>query len=113
MHEMAICRSIVDIVCEQAQAADCRRVTVVRLTIGTLSHVEPDAVEFCFDAVSRGTLAEGARVEVERPPGRAWCLSCEETVELAARHAPCPTCGSHQLVLVSGEELRVKELEVE
>lgn len=113
MHEMALSQGIVDVIREQADAQGFDRVKIVRLVIGSLSHVEPAAIEFCFDAVSRGTVAEGAVVEIERPPGQAFCMPCGTTVPIAERHDPCPLCGGHEMVLVGGEELRVKELEVE
>jgi len=113
MHEMALCRNIVEVIREQAEAQGFRAVKTVRLSIGTLSHVEPQALEFGFDAASRGTIAEGARLEIERPEGQAFCMVCEKTVPLAQRFDPCPDCGGHQLVVTGGEEMRVKELEVE
>lgn len=113
MHEMALSQGIVDVIREQAEAQGFRAVKTVRLVIGRLSHVEPDAIEFGFDVVSRGTPAEGARLEIERPPGQAYCTACAKTVEIAERYAPCPECGGHQWVLVDGEQMRIKELEVE
>ncbi|WP_245593365.1 hydrogenase maturation nickel metallochaperone HypA [Azospirillum halopraeferens] len=110
---MALTRSIVDVIRDQAGAQGFTAVRAVRLEIGALSHVEPAAILFCFDAISRGTIAEGARLEVERPPGRAFCMPCGAPVPLAQRYDPCPLCGGHQMVLVGGEELRVMELEVE
>ena len=113
MHEVSLCQGILDIVRDQAAANGFARVRCIRLAIGTLSHVEPDAIEFCFDAVARGTVAEGARLEIERPPGQAWCAPCGRTVSIATRFDPCPDCGSHQVLVVGGEELAVRELEVE
>lgn len=113
MHEMALCRSIIDMIGEQAEQQGFRTVKTIRLVIGALSHVEPQALEFGFDVASRDTLAEGATLEIERPGGQAFCMVCEATVPLAQRFDPCPQCGGHQLVVTGGEEMRVKELEVE
>lgn len=68
---------------------------------------------FCFDAVSRGTIAEGARLVIERTPGAGWCLDCGKTVPLKERFGACPDCGQHHVQMTSGDELRVRELEVE
>lgn len=113
MHEMALANGIIDVIKEQAEAQGFQRVKILRLVIGSLSHVEPAAIEFCFDAVSRGTLAEGASVEIERPSGEAFCMGCSKTVPVGQRGDPCPECGGHHLMIVGGDELRVKELEVE
>lgn len=113
MHEMALSQGIIDVIRDQAAAQGFTTVKSVRLAIGMLSHVEPEAIEFCFDAVSRGTLAEGAELTIERPPGQAFCMPCGQTVAISQRYDPCPLCGGHEWVLTGGDELRVKELEVE
>jgi len=113
MHELSLSQGIVDLVCQQAAADGAHRVRRVRIAIGALSHVEPHAIEFSFEVVSRGTLADGSVLEIERPPGRAHCLACETEVVIAGRDQPCPRCGGHRWVLVGGDELRVLELEVE
>ncbi len=113
MHEMALAHSIVEVIREQAVSQDFRRVTRVRLVIGALSHVEPDALAFGFDAASRGSPAEGAALEIERPPGEAFCLECETGVTIGDRAAACPACGGYKLMVTGGEDMRIKDLEVE
>jgi len=112
MHEMALAESVVQIVESQAAAAGAEKVLVVRLEIGALSHVEPDALAFCFEAVAAGGIAAGATLEIDRPPGRGWCHDCMAEVEIAALGAPCPVCGGYRLQLSGGQEMRVKEMEV-
>lgn len=112
MHELALCQSVVRVLHEQSRIHDFQRVTAVRLEIGALSCVSADAIEFCFDAVVRGTLAEGAHLELVRVPGRAWCLACGAIVHLLERHQPCPRCGSPRLRVAQGDEMRIKDLEV-
>lgn len=113
MHEMALCEGVVEIIEEEARRQNFSRVRAVCLEIGTLSQVEPEAMRFCFDAVSRGTIAEQARFEVIGVPGAAWCMPCAKTVTITQRFDPCPDCGSYQLQVTAGDGLRVKELEVE
>jgi hydrogenase nickel insertion protein HypA len=67
-------------------------------------------VAFCFEAVVKGSIAEGATLDIVSVPGEAWCMPCGERVALARRGDPCPRCGSHQLQVVAGEEMRVKEI---
>ncbi len=113
MHEMSLMESVLEIVEDEARKAGARTVKTVKLSIGELSHVEPEAMAFCFEAVIRGTLAEGARLEIERVPGRGWCLDCAETVAISERFGACPKCGGHKVQMTGGDELRVAELEVE
>ena len=112
MHEMALAGSVRDIVEETARRNGARSIVVVRMELGSLSHVEPGALRFCFDAVMRGSLAEGARLEIVTTPGEAWCMPCGETVPLARIGEPCPRCGSYQLQVLRGESMRVTEIEV-
>lgn len=112
MHEMALAESVVEIVERQARAAEAGRITVVWLEIGALSHVMPEAMRFSFAAVSQGSLAEGARLEIERVPGKAWCHECGREIEIAALGEACPQCGGYKVQVTGGQEMRVKEMEV-
>ena len=110
MHEMSITQSVVEIC--QAHAGG-RRVTEVILEIGELSGVVPDSIEFCFEACSKGTLLDGARLGIEVVPAVARCPSCAQELPVRTLFDPCAGCGAFGLTLISGEELRVKELELE
>lgn len=108
MHELGITQEIIEIVVRHAAGA---KVTRVVLEIGKLSLVLPDAVRFCFDICSTGTLAEGAALEIVETPGRARCRICGGEVALEQPLGRC-ACSSTDLEWLAGEELRVRELEV-
>ena len=112
MHEMSLMESVLEIACETALKAGASKVTTIRLDIGALSHVEPEALIFCYDATRQGTLAAEARLEINRSPGAGWCMDCERTVALAERFGACPDCGRFRVEMTSGEEMRISELEV-
>ncbi len=112
MHEMAIAESMLEIVEATARGNAAARVAAVWLELGALSQIEPHALAFCFDAVARGSLAEGARLEIVTLPGEAWCMPCGDRVGLQHLGDPCPRCGSHQLEVVRGDEMRVKEIAI-
>ena len=112
MHEMALCESILQILEDEARKQRFNRVRVVRLEIGGLSHVEPEAMRFCFDAVTNGSLADGAKLEILQPAGLAYCMDCEAQVEIHQRYDPCPKCDGHKLQIVGGDEMKIKDLEV-
>ncbi|ALK10301.1 hydrogenase maturation nickel metallochaperone HypA [Blastochloris viridis] len=113
MHEMALTESVVALVEDAARSEGFTRAKAIVLEIGMLGHVEPAAMQFCFEAISRGTVADGARLEIVRVAGQGWCLDCGKTVALAERFGPCPDCGRHHVQMTAGDELRVRELEVE
>jgi hydrogenase nickel incorporation protein HypA/HybF len=112
MHEMSICQSVVQILEEQSRTASFSKVKKVRLEIGCFAGVEPEALHFGFDAVARGTVAEGAALEIVELSGRAWCFDCSESFEVGDRLADCPRCGGSRLSVTGGDELRIKDLEV-
>lgn len=113
MHEMSLCESVVQILEQQAAVQQYSRVKAVWLEVGMLANVEPDAMRFCFDAVAEGSLAEGARLELLQIPGQAECLACAAQVVVRQLYGQCPNCGSHRLQVNTGNQLRIKELEVE
>lgn len=112
MHEMALAESVIDLVEDAARANKVSRVRTVVIEIGALSHVSPEAMRFCFDAVSRDSVADGARLEIVTVAGAGWCLDCGKTVALAERFGACPECGRHHVQMTAGDEMRVKEVEV-
>ena len=109
---MALAESMLELVEETARKNGAARVTAVRIELGQLSQVEREALAFCFDAVARGGLANGAALEIECTPGAAWCMPCGAQVPLAKLGDPCPHCGGWQLTVVAGEAMRVREIEV-
>lgn len=112
MHEMALAEGILQICEDHARRAGAEKVTRVWVEVGALSHVEPEALAFCFGAVVSGTLAEGAELVIERAPGRAWCHGCGKEVTVTSLIDACPDCGGFQLQVTGGEQMRVKEMEV-
>lgn len=113
MHEMSLAESMLQLIEEQAAVQGFRRVKTVWLEIGELAAVEPEALRFCFDAVTRGTLVQDARLEILARAGRGRCRQCAALVPMATLFAACPHCGGYGLEVVGGTEMRVKELEVE
>jgi hydrogenase nickel incorporation protein HypA/HybF len=112
MHELALCESIRSILEEESVRRGFRKVKRVRLEIGALSGVEAEAMCFGFDVAMAGSIAEGAAVDVVESPGEAWCLPCGMTIPLKERYDACPACGSHQLQVTGGTDMKILELEV-
>ena len=113
MHEMALTESIVEIAVAAAKGQGAGKIKKVFVDVGALSHVEPEALLFCFAAVSAGTSAEGAELEIAHVQGAGWCADCGKGVVLAERFVACPECGLYHVEMTSGDDLRVREIEVE
>ena len=110
MHEMSITQGIIDLCLEHAGG---RRVRSLDVEIGELSSVVPEAIEFCFEACSQETLLEGATLTIIRIPGKGICQECRQETPLKELYDSCRLCGSNRVVIVAGEELRVREIEVD
>jgi hydrogenase nickel incorporation protein HypA/HybF len=113
MHEFSLAEGVLQILEEAARREGFGHVRAVRLEIGRLSSVEPEALRCCFDAVTRHSVADGARLEIVETPGAAWCMACSAPAAIAAFGDACPRCGSYRLQVTEGTEMRVKDLEVE
>jgi len=108
VHELAVTESVVEAIVGKVGDAS---VAAVRLEIGALSGVVTDSVRFCFDLVAQGTGLEGARLDIDEPPGRAYCRTCANEFTLIDPIMLCP-CGSADLDITDGEQLRILSVEV-
>lgn len=108
MHELAITQSVVDAV--TGHVGD-QQVAGVRLEIGALSGVVPDAVRFCFDVVVQDTPLADALLEITECPGRGRCRDCGREFEIRDLIVLC-TCGSADVAIFGGRELRIRSVEV-
>lgn len=113
MHEMSLAEGVLQLVEDTARRESASRVKLVVLEIGRLSSVEPEAIKFCFEAVTHGSIAQGAALEIIAVPGAGWCMQCAETVPMTELYGACPKCDSHQVQPTGGTEMRVKEIEIE
>ena len=108
MHELGLTQEIVAIVSEQAGQ---RRVQRIVLEIGKLSCILPDAIRFCFDACTEGTVAEGAVLEIIEKAGRGSCRQCGAELAMEKPLTVC-SCGSGDVEWLSGDELTIQAVEL-
>ena len=113
MHEMSISEDVLRILEQNARTHGFDRVNAVYLEIGSLAGIDTQALRFSFEVVASGTLADDARLEIDAVPATAWCELCADNVTLGRRLDACPNCGSFHLTITSGDQMRVKQLEVE
>jgi len=110
MHELSITRSVVAIVAEQAAGRQVLRVT---LEVGRLSGLMPEALQFCFELCAQGTPLHGARLDIVDVAGRGRCTACGAENRLEFPVGRCPSCQAPCLAIVAGEELNIREMEVQ
>jgi len=106
-------QSALDQALREAKAAGAERVHEIRLRVGVLSGVVPDALQFAFEAVTAGTPAEGATLAIESVAPRFWCDGCQREFEAADLFPDCPDCNTASNDLRAGRELELVSMEVE
>lgn len=111
MHELAVTQSILEIALRHANNAS--RITKLTLVIGDLSSIVDESVQFYWDIISQGTIAEGARLDFERIRTRFQCSECGQEFEPDGRVFECAHCGSAKVALVAGNEFRLESIEIE
>lgn len=110
MHEIGLAGDILRLVEQAAARERFRRVARLRLEAGALAGVEVRALRFALESMQPGSVLEGAAIEIDEPPGAAWCSACGETVAIGSRADPCPRCGGWRLAPTGGTELKLREL---
>jgi hydrogenase nickel incorporation protein HypA/HybF len=108
VHELALMESVIDAVAERVPDG---KVVRVRLEIGQLAGVEPEALRFCFEVCSAGSVLEGAALEILEVAARGWCRACRREIGSDGAVPLCP-CGSADVEWRLGHELRIKDVEV-
>jgi hydrogenase nickel incorporation protein HypA/HybF len=113
MHEMAIAQGVLDIVLDTAARHDAKKIMVIKLQVGQMTGVEPDALRFCLETLAEGTISAGAQLEIVVTPLIGQCRDCGLEFGIERYRFLCPDCGSAGVDIISGRELRVEHLEVD
>ena len=113
MHELAITESILNIASKVAAENSAKKVKSVRIMLGQYSGVVPQCIQDYFDVISKGTIADGAVLDIRRIPVVIGCNSCGKESEIDRMNVRCPLCGSTDIKLIHGREFYIDSLEVE
>jgi hydrogenase nickel incorporation protein HypA/HybF len=110
---MSLAENVLQIIENAAVEQSFTRVKTVWLEIGQLSCVEPEALRFHFEVVTRDSIAHQAQLEIIKIPGFGHCNQCANEMPLASVYDSCPKCDNYDIRIIRGDEMRIKELEVE
>ncbi len=113
MHELAITQNMFDLIIEEARKAEAKKVGKINMVIGEMTGVVADSVQFYFNFISQGTIAEGATLAFTMVPLKVQCQRCGKTFEVKEFEWTCPYCQSNSLEIIAGKELSVESIEVE
>jgi len=113
LHELSLTQNLIEIAEEHASRAGASAIKSITMKIGTLSGVIPDAIEFAFDVCTKGTIAEGASLEILHIPAVGQCRQCLEECRMENLTDACPLCGSFALDILRGQEMSFTEMEID
>jgi hydrogenase nickel incorporation protein HypA/HybF len=116
MHELPITENILNIVLNSARVNNARQVMSIHLQVGKLSDLQDEWLQRYFDYLSKGTVAEGAKLKIERTPVMIQCSACPVSYEadtVQMRNLVCPACGANRGTLLSGRDYYIKAIEVQ
>ncbi len=112
MHEVSLAQNIVAISMESLKNRPVEKIVAVNLRIGPVAGVDPEALRFALEVVTRDTPLADAEFHIETPPLRLNCRDCRQPFESREFIFSCPACGSNRIELLSGDEMEVVNLEV-
>jgi hydrogenase nickel incorporation protein HypA/HybF len=112
MHEISVMQGTLDAALQAARDAEATQIHCVRMRVGDMTGVVPEALQFAFEALSKGTMAEGAHLKVERVPATCWCANCQVEFEAMGWLHECPNCKALSAELRRGLELELASMEV-
>jgi len=112
MHEVGIIQDAVAMAERQARAQGAKHIHRLRLRIGQLSGVVPDALQFAFEVVTRDSMAASAVLEIENVPAAFWCAKCQAEFGCEDYVAECPRCHEWDAKLCRGRELELSSIEI-
>ena len=114
MHELSVTQSILEIALDYANRNQATKIIEIHLQIGEITDFDDEWIQRYFDFVSKGTIAEGARLRLTRIPAQLQCQACSFIFPLdrSTWNSQCPPCQSKDTQLISGREFRIEALEV-
>jgi hydrogenase nickel incorporation protein HypA/HybF len=113
MHELGIASAILDEVHAEMKSRGEARPQRVGLRIGELTAVDPEALRFAFEVLTKDTNFQGLALDIEIRPLRHRCPSCTHEFDVKDYVFACPRCGSLKTECIGGDELDIAYLEVE
>ena len=115
MHELSLADGMLKTILDAAEKEKAKKVKLIKLEMGEILLVNADQLTFCFDVISKDTIAEGAKLEIKFLKPRVHCNKCEKEFTISSGkdfpilHMICE-CGSNDVAVLSGREFNIKSI---
>lgn len=113
MHELPVTQNILEIALRHAENSGASRILSLNLTIGQLSSIVDESIQFYWDIIAEDTIAKGAKLNFNRIPTELLCLDCNQRYQPGEDELACPACNSTRIKIVSGQEFLLESIDVE
>jgi hydrogenase nickel incorporation protein HypA/HybF len=113
LHELGVATQIAKVITGVVEEHSATRVGEITVEVGVLSCIDPSSLEFCFEAITKGTRLEGGRLKIEKIEPRANCRACGNQYVVRMDDFRCPSCGSGDFDMLAGREISIRDVEVE
>ena len=110
MHELHLAEDILRLVKEKAQATGKQKIATVKVAIGQARTSHQAELKELFAMIAKGTVAEGAKLEIAIIPLKSICANCQSEFNPQVMRLDCAKCGSSNIKVTSGQELQILEL---
>ncbi len=113
MHEVSIAEEIKNAVIQKLKENNGKRVKSIKLLIGEMTSIVPDALKFAFDIVSKKTPLENALIHIKVLKAKAKCKICSKDFAIEDYAFLCPECNSSDVEIKQGREMIIQTIEME
>lgn len=113
MHELSVTEALLKLAVEHAERANAQRITDLHVVIGDLASMVDDSIQFYWDIIARGTIAEQAKLHFRRVPAELQCNTCSAKYQPDDKELVCPDCHGVDARIISGEEFYLESIDVE
>ena len=113
MHELSVTQSLLELALKHANVAGANKIIGLNITIGDMTSIIDDSVQFYWDIISADTIAEGAKLKFTRIPTVLRCNSCDNEYTPDPGELACTNCSSFNVEVVSGKEFFLDSIDVE
>ncbi|HAV10200.1 MAG TPA: hydrogenase maturation nickel metallochaperone HypA [Dehalococcoidia bacterium] len=113
MHELSITQDILNIALQEAKNAHACKINKISIVVGQASGIVPDSVQFCFDEMKKGSIANEASLDFTIVPTQVKCRRCQHVSSPKDIIWMCDKCGSGEVDIIAGRELYLNSIEAE
>ncbi len=113
MHELSIAMSVLEASQRELERHSGAQLRKIHIRVGELAAVDPEALRFSFEAITRETDWAGVELDVDYIARTNQCLDCSAQFPVRDGEFKCPECGSECTSFLRGDELEIASLELE